>query len=58
MTSICMVFYNLQNIFHMHYLLQFNKHDLALGCSIKTELKKKNLDDKRDEAVIIFKVHN
>lgn len=41
MTSICMVFYNLQNIFHMHYLLQFNKHNLALGCSIKTELKKK-----------------
>ena len=58
MTSICMVFYNLQNIFHMHYLLQFNKHNLALGCSIKTELKKKNRDDKRDEAVIIFKVHN
>lgn len=35
-----MVFYNLQNIFHMHYLLQFNKDNLALGCSIKIKLKK------------------
>lgn len=40
MANICMRFYDLLNIAHMHYLLHFNNDNLALGCPIK--IKKQN----------------
>ena len=40
-TNIYTVRKNLQKVFHIHCLLKLNKQNLALGCRIKTELKKK-----------------
>lgn len=41
MTNIRIAFYNLQSIFQMHYLLQFNKDNLVLGCPIRITFKKR-----------------
>ena len=52
-TNIYTVRKNLQKVFHILCLLKLSKQNLALGCRIKTELKKKKerkkkFDNNRD----------